>query len=61
MDIKNIGTLAVTIKRFDDGTNITINPDDVVTLDVGTANYLLGYYAEDSSDPPLIAQFQDVT
>ncbi len=40
---------SVTLRRFDDNTNITINPGDTIDVDQATYNFLINYKTLDSN------------
>lgn len=46
--VKNIGTMSLTITNNGNG-DVTISPDDIISVDDETADYLLFYKAYDEN------------
>lgn len=58
--VRNTGTVSVSVRKFSDGSQLDIDPNESVTTDNATADYLLQYHYCNSDNDLEYVDFEGV-
>lgn len=58
--VRNTGTISVSIRQFSDNAQLDIDPDEQVTTDNATADYLLQYKSKNRDNDLEYVEFEQI-